>query len=128
MKYQYIPTSELTEADTESVALILKALKGVDGSDYRIMGQALRYVVGPWKMTTRGFASAIYHHLENEKKLFEKWVEMKPVSQEIFHGNIGLDPDSEDEDDDVYVEIRLENKRAVIIVDAHSHGPRRLPK
>ncbi len=93
------------------------------------MGLASRYVAGSWKINNEAFVHMILAHLAADYCLFEKVIENPPPKQEFFHGNIRRDPNSENEDDDVYVELRLQNNYMIIIADAHIHtSDRRLPK
>ncbi|MDD5261253.1 MAG: hypothetical protein PHD76_05320 [Methylacidiphilales bacterium] len=93
------------------------------------MSQASRYLAGPWEMTHAGFIGAISDHLSKGYRVFEKPIKSPPPNQQFYQANVRLDPASENEDDDVYVEIRLENNRVVIICDAHNHTTgTRLPK
>ena len=125
---RYIQESDLTAAaSAEDVAIILAAL---ETRNYKLRGLADRYVAGVWRMTAASFIGAIRAHLEAGCRIFDKPIQNPPPDTLFFHGNIGLDPDDDDEDLDVYVEIRLENQKVVILCDAHNH-PRtqpRLPK
>ena len=127
-KCRYIPESELpTTASDEEIDAILAAL---EARSYKIYGTAQRYVVGPWKMTTAAFVEAIQAHLENGYRIFHKSVQDPVPDTLLFSANVGLVPDNEDEDEDVYVEIRLKNDTLVILCNAHNHDKwkPRLPK
>lgn len=125
---RYIPESDLPKtASDEEIDAILAAL---EQRHYKIYGKAHSYVVGPWKMTTVAFVEAIQAHLEASYRLFHKPVQNPPPATLLFSANIGLDPDSDDEAEDVYVEIRLRNQVLVILCNAHNHDnwKPRLPK
>ena len=127
-KCRYIPECELPRNATDGqVDAILAAL---DQRRYKLVGKAQRQVVGPWGMTAASFIEAIRAHLEEGNRIFQKTVQNPPPDTLLFSGNIRLDPDSNDEDDDVYVEIRLTNRTVVILCDAHGHykWQPRLPK
>ncbi len=127
-KYRYILQSELPRtASGEEVDAILAAL---EQRRYKIYGKAQSYVAGPWNMTVAAFVEAIRAHLETGYRIFHKPVQDRPPDTLLFSANIGLHPDSEDEDEDVYVEIRLKNQMLVILCDAHNHDnwKPRLPK
>lgn len=127
-KCRYIPQSELPKIATdEEINAILAALAQ---RRYILLHTALRYVVGPWRMTSDSFITTIRFHLESGYRIFQKTVPNPPQNTVLFSANIGLDPDSDEEDEDVYVEIRLKNHAVVIICDAHNHDSwkPRLPK
>ena len=127
-KCRYIPESDLPEtASNEEIDAILAALKQ---RRYKIYGRAQSYVVGPWKMTVTAFVNAIQAHLEAGYRIFYKPVEDPPPETLLYSANVGLDPDSDDEDKEVYVEIRLKCETLVILCNAHNHDnwKPRLPK
>ncbi len=120
-KCRYIPEADLPmAASAEQVQRILNAIRF---SKYKIVGGALRQVVA-WQTTTEGLTKAIAGHLQAGYRIFSKSVEDPPVGVLFFSANIRLDPESDEEEDDVYVEIRLRTERLeVVICDAHNHNP-----
>ncbi len=127
-KCRYIPESDLPKTATdEEIDAILAAL---GQRRYQLIGSAARYVTGPWDMTARAFIAAIQAHLNAGCRLFYKHVQSPPPNTLLFSANVGRDPDSNDEEKDVYVEIRLKHHTVAILCNAHNH-PRsepRLPK
>ena len=127
-KYRYVHPDSLPSSATEQeVGTILTALKN---KQFKLTGKADRYVRLVWKMDSTAFVNAIQCHLEKGHRLFKKFVEIPSENTLLFDANVGLDPDSDEEDDDVYVEIRMYNKQLIILCNAHTHehGKPRLPK
>lgn len=125
---RYVSTQELpAEASLEHIDAIVIA---IESRNYRIVGTAKRYVVNAWEMKTSVFAAAIQEHIESGCRVFQKTIQPKPEDTLFFQANVRRDPESEDEEEDVYVEIRLKEGTMVIICDAHNHyrGKPRLPK
>ena len=81
-------------------------------------------------MTALAFIAAIRAHLNAGRRLFCKHVQSPPPNTLFFSANVGRDPDSDDEETDIYVEIRLKANTVVILCDAHNHrrAEPRLPK
>lgn len=124
---RYIPTHDLpAEASPEQIDAIVIA---IEKRNYKIVGTAKNYVVGPWEMTTASFAAAILGHIKNGYRIFQKPIQTKLPDTLFFDANVGRDPEFDDEED-VYVEIRLSAGTMVIICDAHNHhkGKLRLRK
>jgi len=103
---------------------MLTALKT---NNFRIMGIAHRYIVGPWSMTAKAFIAAVIDHFDDGHRIFQKSV-TPPANCHLFHANVRLDSDSDDEQDDVYVELRLTANGCVHFRNAHTHIDPRLPK
>ncbi|MDR3405900.1 MAG: hypothetical protein P4L99_25670 [Chthoniobacter sp.] len=125
---RYIPESDLPATATDAeVQAILDALKA---RRYKLHNKAERYVVGPWKMKAPAFVDAIIAHLEDGCRIFHKPISNPPSNTLFFSANVCRDPEFNDEEDDIYVEIRFENNAVVILCDAHNHydWQPRLPK
>jgi len=103
-------------------------MNALEAKKFRLIGHAQRYVVGPWEMTTEAFIKSIKSHLKHGYRTFRKVVSNPPQNCQLFHANVRLDPDPNDEADDVYVELRMRANGSLDITDAHSHIGPRLPK
>jgi hypothetical protein len=95
-----------------------------------VLGQAQRYVFQIWQIGIPKFVDAVRAHLIAGYRIFRKIGCQAPPGQQFFSANIRLDPDSNSEDEDVYVEIRLIGRTKVLVCDAHYHfnWQPRLPK
>ncbi len=82
-----------------------------------------------WQVRSSVFTDSIKSHLASGCCLFQKSVVDPPAGFHIFDANIGLYPDTNDEDDDVYVELRLSKDRIYAYsCNCHPHVGLRLPK
>lgn len=118
---RYFPESGLPRA--ASTAQIETILAALEGRNYKLYGNAQIFVVRECEMTTASFIEAIKAHLKAGYRIFQKLVTNPPKNTLLYHANVGLYPDFDNEDDDVYVEIRLENQTVVILCNAHEHDP-----
>ena len=128
-KCRYIPENQLPpEASHDHVQTIIDSIAS---GDILVFGTAKRMVEHAWGLRVPDFVESVCAHLEAGHRLFRKPINDPPPNLLFFHANVGLYPDSTDEYDDVYVEIRLRDGLVVIICDSHTHldgiGPR-LPK
>lgn len=127
-KCRYIPISSLSslKASDEHIQSLLNA---IHSRQIKITGSAARRLEDLWRMRIPAFIYAIQSHLETGKSVYQKRVPDPPKNQKLFHANVRLDPTSLDEDDDVYVEIRLCDGIFVLVCDSHPHfDSPRLPK
>lgn len=127
-KCRYIPKNELPPvAGIKEIRTILDA---INNGQIRVQGLALRYAESAWGLGVSRFVDAIRIHLENDCKIFCKKVIPPRSDTKLFSANVRLDPESEDEEDDVYVEIRIFSNWSVMVCDAHNHCPwqPRLPR
>lgn len=84
-----------------------------------------------WGISPAKLIEAIRVHLERGYRLYHKNVSNPLEGFTFFDANVALFPDSNDEDDDVYVEFRVSNRRIYVEVRvAHDHptSGRRYPK
>lgn len=125
---RYKPNSQLQPLATpEQIRCILNAIRR---DDVEVTGKALRYVKDVWRVNVSQFVAAVQAHLAVERRVYQKYVDRPPPGIILLDANIGLFPGSDDEEEDVYVEIRIQGAAVVFICNAHNHerGISRLPK
>src|SRR5690242_8252043 len=103
-------------------------VKALQKNRFRLMGGADRHVRQVWQMSGRAFIGAIKSHFQKKYRVFCKRVREPPCDYKLYEANISVDPDSDDEAYDVYVEFRLYPNGSLITTNAHNHTGPRLPK
>lgn len=113
-----------------TAAHVTTILQAISIRQIQILGVAERMCGICWRISILAFTEAIRRHCNNGSAVYLKPVENPPIEWVLLQANVRLYPDSDDEDDDVYVEIRIHNRRVFVqVIDAHPHlsGPR-LPR
>jgi hypothetical protein len=126
--YRYYSEDELLPVATrEQIEIIIKAIQS---EQIEVAGTAKRHCGMVWHINISTFVEALRAHIESEHRIFQKYIKDPDKDTQFYDANVRLDPESEDEGHDVYIEIRIIGRLVVLICDAHNHpkNGRRLPK